>query len=69
MLFSALWEYRMVVKTSTGFTPFHLLYGVEVVIHIEFEIPNFHVAIKLLDDTQPLEKCLVQLELIEKIRR
>ena len=51
MFFSALWAYHMAIKTSTGFTPFHLVYGVEAVITIEREIPNLHVTIELLDDT------------------
>ena len=68
MLFSALWAYCMAVKTSIGFTPFHLVDGVEDVIPIEFEIPNLHTAIELLDDTQPLEQRLVQLELVDENR-
>ena len=54
MLFSALWAYRTAMKTSIGFTPFHLVYEVEAVIPIEREIPNLQAAIELLDDTQPL---------------
>ena len=38
MLFSALWEYRTLVKTSTGFTPFQLVYGLEAVLPIECKI-------------------------------
>ena len=30
------------------------------------KIPNLHAAIELLDDTQPLEQCRVQLELVEE---
>jgi hypothetical protein len=30
MLFSTLWAYHTTVKTSTGFTPFHLVHGVEL---------------------------------------
>ena len=66
MIFYALWAYRTAVKTSTSFTPFHLVYGVKSVIPIERKIPNLHAAIELLDDTQPLEQCLVQLELIDE---
>ena len=33
------------------------------------DIPNLHAAIKLLDDTQPLEQCLLQLELVDENRR
>ena len=33
------------------------------------EIPNLHVAVKLLDDTQSLEQHLVHLEFVIEIRR
>ena len=66
MLFSALWAYHKVMKTSTGFTSFHLVYKVEAVIPIEREISNLHATIELLNDTQPLEQHLVQLELINE---
>ena len=42
---SALWAYRTLVKTSTGFTPFHLVYGKEALLPIEVELP----AVKLLE--------------------
>ena len=42
---SALWAYRTSVKTSTCFTPFHLVYGKEALLPIEVELP----AIKLLE--------------------
>jgi len=35
MLFSALWAYRTSVKTSNGFNPFQLVYGLEAVLPIE----------------------------------
>jgi hypothetical protein len=35
MLFSVLWAYRTAVKTTTGFTPFHLVHGVEATLPIE----------------------------------
>ena len=39
-LFSALWAYRTSAKTATGSTPFQLVYGLEVVLMIECEIPS-----------------------------
>ena len=33
-LLSALWAYRTLVKTTTGFTPFQLVYGLEAVLPI-----------------------------------
>ena len=35
VLFSALWDYRTSVKTNTGFMPFHLIYGIKVVLLIQ----------------------------------
>jgi hypothetical protein len=55
MLFSTLWAYRTVVKTVTGFTPFHLVHGVEATLHIECEIPTLRTAIELLPDTASME--------------
>ena len=35
----ALWAYRTAIKTSTGFSPYHLVYGKEALLPIEVEIP------------------------------
>ena len=50
-LFSALWSYQTSVKTATGFTPFQLVYGLEVVFPIECEIPSLKLTIELLPHT------------------
>lgn len=42
---SALWAYRTSVKTSTGFTPFRLVYGKEALLPVEVELP----AVKMLE--------------------
>jgi transposase InsO family protein len=55
MLFSSLWAYHTVVKTATGFTPFHLVHGIEATLPIECGIPALRTAIKLLPDTAPME--------------
>ena len=56
MLFSALWVYRTLVKTSTGFTRFQLVYSLEAVLPIECEIPSLQMAIELLPATSKEEK-------------
>eukprot|EP00253_Pinus_taeda_P011583 PITA_11583 len=61
MLFSALRAYRTSVKTSTGFTPFQLVYVLEVVLPIECEIPSLRMAIELLPTTSEEERCLLYL--------
>ena len=49
-------------KKATGFTPFHLLHGVESVLPIECQIPSLYLTIEILLDTSPLEERLLQLE-------
>ena len=36
----ALYAYQMSIRTSTGVTPFSLVYGMEAVFPIEVEIPS-----------------------------
>ena len=69
MLFSALWAYRTSVKTSTGFTPFQLVYGLEAVFPIECEIPLLQMAIELLPATSEEEKRLLYLAQLDENRR
>ena len=40
MLFSALWAYRTSTKNTTGFTPFRLVHGIELVLPVELQIPS-----------------------------
>ena len=56
MLFSTLWTYQTSAKTSTSFTPFQLVYGLEAVLPIECEIPSLQLAIELLPATSEEEK-------------
>ena len=51
-----LWAYITSVKTMTGFTPFQLVYGLEVVLPIECEIPSLKLAVELLPNTSTKEK-------------
>ena len=69
MLFSVLWAYRTSVKTSTGFTPFQLVYGSEVVLPIECEIPSLQIAIELLPATSEEEKHLFYLAQLDENQR
>jgi transposase InsO family protein len=55
MLFSTLWTYRTAMKTTTGFTPFHLVHGVEATLPIECKIHTLCTAIELLPNTTPME--------------
>ena len=55
ILFSVLWPYRTSVKTATGFTPFQLVYELEVFLPIQCQIPSLKLAVELLPDT-PVEE-------------
>lgn len=69
MLFSTLCAYRTFVKTSTGFTPFQLVYGLEVVLPIECEIMSLKLAVELLPNTTPEEERLLYLTRLYETRR
>ncbi|KAA0046906.1 putative integrase [Cucumis melo var. makuwa] len=53
MLLFALHGYRTLVRTSTGATPFSLVYGMEVVLPLEVEIPSLRVLMEAkLDEAE-----------------
>eukprot|EP00253_Pinus_taeda_P006880 PITA_06880 len=66
MLYPDLWAYRTSVKTATGFTPFHLVYGLESIFPVECEIPSLKLDIELLPETSRLEECLLHLEHLDE---
>ena len=39
----ALMAYRTAIRTSTGATPYSLMYGMEAVLPAEIEIPSLHI--------------------------
>ena len=69
MLYPALWAYRTIVKTATGFSPYQLVHVVESILPVECEIPSLKLAIELLPDTSPLEEHLVHLEQLDEQHR
>jgi hypothetical protein len=68
-LFSTLWAYRTSVKTATGFTPFQLVYGIEVVLPIECEIPSLKLKVELLPHTSAEEERFLHLTRLDETRR
>ena len=44
-LHSTLWAYRTIFKTSIGSTPFRLVFGLEAVMPIEFQVPSLSLQI------------------------
>ena len=65
----ALWAYRTSAKTTIGFTPFQLVYGLEVVLPIKCEILSLKLAIELLPATSKEEKLFLYLAQLNESRR
>jgi hypothetical protein len=42
-LFAVLWANRFIIRRSTGFIPFYLLYSKEPVLLIKFKIPIWRI--------------------------
>jgi hypothetical protein len=68
-LFSTLWAYWTLVKTSTGFTPFQLVYGIEVVLPIECKIPSLKIKVELLPHTSTEEECFLHFTRLDETHR
>ena len=67
-LFSTLWAYRTTVKTSTSFTPFQLVYGLEATLPIECEIPSLKLVVELLPNTTIDEERFLYLNKLDETR-
>ena len=62
-------RYRTSVRTSTGATPYQLVYGMEVVLPVEVEIPSLRVLMEAeLDEAKWIQARYDQLILIEEKR-
>ena len=66
MLYPALWVDRTVVKTTTYFSPYHLVQRVESVLPVECGIPSLKLDVYILPDTSTLEERLVHLEQLDE---
>ncbi|KAA0067794.1 Pol polyprotein [Cucumis melo var. makuwa] len=65
----ALHGYRTSVRTSIGATPFSLVYGMEVVLHLEVEIPSLKVLMEAkLDEAENIQGLYDQLNFVEEKR-
>ncbi|XP_052736650.1 uncharacterized protein LOC128197859 [Vigna angularis] len=69
MLPFALHGYRTSVRTSTGATPFSLVYGMEAVLPFEVEIPSLRILLETqLEEAEWVQARFNQLNLIEEKR-
>lgn len=69
MLPFTLHDYRAQLRTSTGETPFSLVYVMELVLPIEVEIPSLRILTKVKrDEAEWVQTRLDQLNLIEEMR-
>ena len=67
MLPFTLHGYRTSVRTSTGETPFSLVYGMEAVLPVEVEIPSLRVIMETkLSEVEWVQNMFDQLNLIEE---
>ena len=66
-LIAALWAYRITYKVTTWMMPLALMYGLEAVLPIEFEIQSLRLAIsERLDTSKSLKAWLTGLETLNK---
>ena len=66
MLPFALHGYRTSVRTSTGATPFSLVYGMEAMLPFEVEVPSLRILVESgLKESEWAQACFDQLNLIE----
>ena len=63
-----LWAYRNTIKTSIGFTPFQLVYGLEATLSIECEIPSLKLVVELLPNTTLEEEHFLYLNKLDETR-
>lgn len=68
-LYSMLWAYRTSVKTTTGFTPFQIAFGLEVVLPIECDIPSLKLVVEFLPDITAKKEWLLSLDQLDETCR
>ena len=66
----ALWAYRTTWKTTTGFTPFQLLYGKSAMMPVEFEYKTLRTTLELdLDLTTAQREKILTLNGLDEWRK
>ena len=64
----ALWAYRTTVRTTTGCTPFNLVYGSEAVLPLEVQLPSLRIATRLTNPDENTQIRLAELEALDEKR-
>ncbi|XP_024516387.1 uncharacterized protein LOC112341110 [Selaginella moellendorffii] len=68
-LLDALWAYRVAYKVTTRFSPFQLVYGQEVILPLELEVPFLRTAVAHNYDWDgAVQQRLEQLEKLDETR-
>ena len=65
----ALWAYRITWRNTIRHTPYKLVYGKQVLLHIEFQVKTFRMAAQLgmdLDEAQ--KQRVLQINQLDEIR-
>ena len=69
-LHEAIWVYIITWKTSTGFTPYQLVYGKQVLLPIEFQIHTFKLAADLgVEFSEAQKERIIQLNRLDEMRQ
>ena len=68
-LFYSLWAYRNSIKNEIVFTPFQLVYRLEVVLPIQCHISSLKLAIELLPNNSTEEEIFLYLTNLDETRR
>jgi hypothetical protein len=64
-LYQVLWSYRTTPQTTTGETPFRLVYGTDVVIPVEIGEPSWRVMFTPPNNQELLRE---KLDLVDEVR-
>jgi len=66
----ALWAYRITWKNTTGFSPYQLVYGKEVLLPIEFQIHTYKLAVELgLELSEAQQQRIMELNQLDEHRQ
>ena len=69
-LHEALWAYKITWKNNTGFTPYQLVYGKQVLFPIEFKIHTFKLEVDLgVDLSEAQKERIMQLNQSDEMRQ